>query len=90
MSLSSCSSSAGAYIDMGETPLSAVGRRDTPSASNASLETKNGAKGQKQRTSRARTETDLLKDFTELLADGASAAKALELEHTESMSATSQ
>ena len=66
---------------MGETPMSWC---DTPSASNASLETKNGAKGQKQWTSRARTETDLLKDFTELLADGASAAKVLELERTES------
>ena len=75
---------------MGETPPSSVGGRDTPSASNASLRTNNGAKVQKQRTSRARTETDLLKDFTELLADGASAAKALELEHTESMSATSR
>jgi hypothetical protein len=64
---------------MGETPPSSVGGRGTPSASNASATGKNGGKGEKRRASRVYTEEELLKEFTGLLADGASAAKALGL-----------
>ena len=89
MSVSSRSNGAAEDVDMGETPPSSVGGRDTPSASHASTTSKNGARGEKQRPSRVRTEPELLKDFIELLADRVSAAKALELaeeiiKHTES------
>ena len=66
-------------VEMGETLPSSVGRRSTPSASDASATSKNGEKGEKQRAGRAYTKAELLKEFTGLLADGASAAKALEL-----------
>jgi hypothetical protein len=79
MSVSSCSSGAAEDVDMGETPPSSLGRRGTPSASHTSTTSKNGTRGEKQRPSRAHTKPELLKDFIELLADGASTAKALEL-----------
>ena len=61
---------------MGETPMSSIGGHDMPSTSNAS---KASATSKKQRTSRAYTKPELLKEFTGLLADGASATKALGL-----------
>ena len=66
-------------VEMGETLLSSTRRHNTPSASDASATSQSSERGEKQWSGRANTETELFREFTGLLADGASAARALKL-----------
>ena len=74
-------SSGGAGVDvvMGEGMADRHVMQNASNASDESITRKRGRNSKKQQTSRANTEPELLKEFAELLADGASATKALEL-----------
>ena len=74
-------SSGGAGVDvvMGEGMADRRVLQNASDASDASITRKKGRNSEKQQASRANTEPELLKEFAELLADGASATKALEL-----------
>jgi hypothetical protein len=74
-------SSGGTGVDvvMGEGMADRCVVQNASDASDASITRKKGRNSEKQQTSRANTELELLKEFAELLADGASTTKALEL-----------